>query len=65
MEHENNIVYDSYYLINLFKSDGNKMVTQLQVQKLMYFFEAYYMNELSLREIAENDNVSRNAVHNQ
>ena len=44
MEHENNIVYDSYYLINLFKSDGNKMVTQLQVQKLMYFFEAYYMN---------------------
>lgn len=44
MEKENNIVYDSYYLINLFNNDG-KDVTQLQIQKLMYFFEAYYMNE--------------------
>ncbi len=41
-EYENNIVYDSYYLVNLFEKDGKK-VTQLQVQKLMYFFEAYYM----------------------
>ena len=40
---KDNIVYDSFYLINLFKNDS-KTVTQLQVQKLMYFFEAYYMN---------------------
>ena len=39
---ENNIIYDAYYLISLFKKD-NKDVTQLQVQKIMYFFEAYYM----------------------
>lgn len=39
---ENNIVHDAYYLISLF-NDENKPVTQLQVQKLMYLFEAYYM----------------------
>lgn len=43
-EYENNIVYDSYYLVNLFKRDNGRKVTQLQIQKLMYFFEAYYMN---------------------
>ena len=43
MEVKDNIVHDSYYLINLFTNEG-KNVTQLQVQKLMYFFEAYYMN---------------------
>ncbi len=39
---ENNIIYDAYYLISLFNKD-NKSVTQLQIQKIMYFFEAYYM----------------------
>ena len=39
---EDNIVTDSYYLINLFAND-NKKVTQLHIQKLMYFFEAFYM----------------------
>lgn len=43
MEYENNIVYDAYYLIKKFNDTG-KNVTQLQIQKLMYFFEAYYMN---------------------
>lgn len=43
METKNDIVHDSYYLINLFAND-KKRVTQLQVQKLMYFFEAFYMN---------------------
>ena len=47
---ENNIVHDSYYLINLFKN-ANVTVTQLQVQKIMYFFEAYYM--------CEHDEISR------
>ena len=43
MEHENNIVFDAYYLINRFNQNGYE-VTNLQIQKLMYFFEAYYMN---------------------
>ena len=29
------------------------------------YFEDYYMNDLSLSEIAENYGISRNAVHNQ
>lgn len=44
MSHENNIVYDSYYLVKLFM-ENKKEITQLHIQKLMYFFEAYYMNE--------------------
>ncbi len=40
---ENNIVQDAYYLVNIFKTD-NKPVTQLHIQKLMFLFEAYYMN---------------------
>lgn len=41
--YENNILFDAYYLINKFNQDGIE-VTNLQIQKLMYFFEAYYMN---------------------
>ena len=33
--------------------------------KQQEYFEDYYYNNLSLGEIAENSNVSRNAVHNQ
>lgn len=40
---ENNIIYDAYYLIKLFNDEENP-ITQLQVQKLMFLFEAYYMN---------------------
>ena len=29
------------------------------------YFEEYYFNNLSLGEVAENHNVSRNAVHNE
>lgn len=43
MEYENNIVHDAYYLIKKF-NDNNREVTNMQIQKLMYFFEAYYMN---------------------
>lgn len=50
--YENNIVYDSYYLVNLFKKSGKK-VTQLQVQKIMYFFEAYYMCEKNVSQLYE------------
>ncbi|MBE6151611.1 MAG: HTH domain-containing protein [Firmicutes bacterium] len=37
----------------------------LFTDKQQMYFEDYYMNDLSLSEIAENYNVSRNAVHNQ
>ncbi len=40
---EDNIVQDAYYLISLFEKDNVKP-TQLHIQKLMYLFEAYYMN---------------------
>lgn len=40
---EDNIIYDAYYLINKF-NQNERDVTNLQIQKLMYFFEAYYMN---------------------
>lgn len=43
MERKNDIVKDAYYLVNLFKKD-NKIVTQIHIQKLMFLFEAYYMN---------------------
>lgn len=49
MEEENNnivqndIIKDAYYLIKLF-NDAKIPVTQLHVQKLMFLFEAYYMN---------------------
>lgn len=47
---ENNIVYDSYYLVNKFTKD-NKDVTNLQLQKLMYFFECYYMNLYDVQKL--------------
>ena len=37
----------------------------LFTDKQQMYFEDYYMNDLSLSEIAENYGVSRNAVHNQ
>lgn len=43
MDYENNIKYDAYYLIHKF-NENNKQVSNMQIQKLMYFFEAYYMN---------------------
>ena len=43
-ERRNDIIQDAYYLVNLFTND-NKSVTQLHVQKLMFLFEAYYMNK--------------------
>lgn len=40
MDRENNIIYDAYYLIGKFHNG----ISNLKLQKLMYFFEAYYMN---------------------
>ena len=38
---------------------------ELFTEKQQMYFEDYYMNDLSLSEIAENYDISRNAVHNQ
>ena len=38
---------------------------ELFTEKQQMYFEDYYMNDLSLSEIAENYGISRNAVHNQ
>lgn len=46
-----NILYDYY--------------KDLFTEKQQLYFEDYYFNNLSLSEIAENNNVSRNAVFNQ
>ena len=37
----------------------------LFTDKQKEYYEEYYFNDLSLSEIAENNSVSRNAVHNQ
>ncbi len=37
----------------------------LLTEKQQLYFEDYYFDNLSLTEIAENNNVSRNAVHKQ
>ena len=52
IKYKDNIVHDSYYLVNLFKKAG-KPVTQLQIQKIMYFFEAYYMCEKNVDQLYE------------
>jgi hypothetical protein len=46
-----NNLYDYYYL--------------LLTEKQREYYEAYYFNDLSLAEIAENNSVSRNAIHGQ
>lgn len=38
---------------------------ELFTEKQQMYFDDYYMNDLSLSEIAENYGISRNAVHNQ
>lgn len=49
-ERKNDIIKDAYYLISKFLDDG-KNITNLQVQKLMYFFEAYYMNVYNVEKV--------------
>lgn len=48
------------YLNNLYD-----YYSELFTDKQKEYFEDYYFNDLSLSEIAENNNVSRNAVHGQ
>ena len=51
---------DKIYYNNLYDYYGS-----LLTDKQKEYYEDYYFNDLSLSEIAENNNVSRNAVHNQ
>lgn len=51
---------EQLYLINLYDYYKN-----LLTDKQREYFEEYYFNDLSLSEISENYNVSRNAIHKQ
>ena len=51
---------DKIYYNNLYDYYGC-----LLTDKQKEYYEDYYFNDLSLSEIAENNDVSRNAVHNQ
>lgn len=48
------------YYNNLYDYYGSLLTDKQRV-----YYEDYYFNDLSLSEIAENNNVSRNAVFNQ
>lgn len=48
------------YLNNLYD-----YYSELFTDKQKEYYESYYFQDLSLSEIAENNNVSRNAVHGQ
>lgn len=48
------------YLINLYDYYG-----ELLTDKQRDYFEEYYFNNLSLAEISENYDISRNAIHKQ
>ena len=48
------------YLSNLYDYYG-----ELLTEKQQEYFEDYYFNNLTLAEIAENNNISRNAIHKQ
>ena len=49
---------DRTYLITLFDYYG-----ELLTDKQKQYFEDYYFDNLTLSEISENNNISRNAVH--
>lgn len=48
------------YLIDLYDLYG-----ELLTDKQQDYFEEYYFDNLTLQEIAENNDISRNAVHKQ
>ena len=49
----------NFYLIDLYDIYG-----ELFTKKQQQYFEDYYFDNLSLQEISENYNVSRNAIYN-
>jgi len=51
---------DRVYLITLYDYYG-----KLLTEKQRMYFEDYYFDNLTMEEIAENDNVSKNAISKQ
>ena len=51
---------DIVYISDLYDYYG-----ELLTEKQQEYFEDYYFNNLTLAEIAENNNISRNAIHKQ
>lgn len=51
---------DRIYMINLYDYYG-----ELLTDKQKEYFTDYYFDNLTLAEISENDEISRNAVHKQ
>jgi predicted DNA-binding protein YlxM (UPF0122 family) len=51
---------DNIYLVSLYD-----YYSSLLTEKQQKYFEAYYFNNLSLSEIADNDLISRSAIHKQ
>lgn len=49
----------------IYLNDLYDYYSKLFTEKQRLYFEAYYFEDLSLSEIAENHGVSRNAVHGQ
>lgn len=49
----------------LYISDLYDLYGDLLTDKQKLYFTEYYFNDLSLAEISENGNISRNAVHKQ
>jgi len=49
----------------LYLSSLYELYKGLCTEKQRLYFEDYYYNNLSLSEIAENYNISRNAIHSQ
>lgn len=49
---------DQLYLCTLFDYYG-----QLLTERQQQYFQEYYFENLSLSEISENNNISRNAIH--
>lgn len=47
---KNDIVKDSFYLVSLY-NDAKIFITQLHIQKLMFLFEAYYMNKYNVDKL--------------
>lgn len=53
-EIKDNIVHDAFYLIELFHNE-HRTVTQIHIQKLMFLFEAYYMNKYQTDKLYDCD----------
>lgn len=51
---------ETLYITNLYDYYG-----ELLTDKQKEYFEDYYFNNLSLSEIADNNGISRNAIHKQ